>query len=152
MNEKKRIIDYSKFKCEIYNPDGKYLKDAKFNKDNNFYCSGLIPGQKYFVVFSYDGIFLQCFSFTCDIEGKVVYLSPAHIVFNHSVEVLSGNFLNSIKSMIKNRLNYNVPQTRWAKRALDAFIDSTHEGKKKSYCANQPLAFEIGKDLMNNVK
>ena len=151
MSDKKSKIDYSKFKCEIYNPDGKYLKDAMFNSEHNFYCPGLTPGQKYFVVFSYDEIFLQSFSFNCVTNSKIVYLSPAHIVFNHSVESLPGVLESSLKAKIKKYLALNLPKTRWAKHALDAFIDSTHEGKKKMYCSNQIFSFKVGNDISANL-
>jgi hypothetical protein len=36
-----------------------------------------------------------------------------------------------VKSKIKKSIDYNVPPMFWAKRALDAFIHSTHDSVKK---------------------
>jgi hypothetical protein len=65
-------IDYSKFKCEVYSPDGALLQEARINALNDFYCSGLVPGQQYNLVFSYDDILIECLAFNCDNTGKVV--------------------------------------------------------------------------------
>jgi hypothetical protein len=144
-------IDYSKFKCEVYSPDGKHLMDAKFNKDNNFYCPGLTPGQKYYIVISYDGIFLECWAYTCPDNGKVVYISSAHIIFNHGFEEIPSAVLASIKSMLDKFRLYKIPRKRRVKHALDAFIESTHEKAKKFICPNQVWAYTVGVDLKTKI-
>ncbi|HBX50668.1 MAG: hypothetical protein A2275_17135 [Bacteroidetes bacterium RIFOXYA12_FULL_35_11] len=146
MSDRKKI-DYSKFKCEVYSSEGSHLMDATFNKDNNFYCPGLTPGQKYYVVFSYDNIFLECWAYTCPVAGKVVYISPGHIVFNHGFEAIPGAVLSSIRIMIDNAKSLKLPRQRRVKHALDAFIESTHEGAKKMICTKQIFAFTVGMDL-----
>ncbi len=49
-------IDYSKFKCEVFAPDGTFIGEARMNSINIFYCPGLVPGQKDDLLFFYDGI------------------------------------------------------------------------------------------------
>ncbi|MEI7595598.1 MAG: hypothetical protein WCK02_07620 [Bacteroidota bacterium] len=172
--ETRNKIDYKKFKCEIYSPDGILLNTAQTNEKNEFYAPSLVTGQKYYLVFSYDEILIECLVFTCENAGKVVYLSPAHIIYNQSAERPPITFIGSIKTKIKKRIDFNVPQMAWSKKALDAFIhsthsvssrnkhkskhaldafiESTHEGAKKLICQNDIIALKAGADLSNKVK
>ena len=102
MNTTKKI-DYSKFRCEIYSPEGVFIKEASFNQKNDFYCPELVPGQKYFLVFSYDEMFVDCFSFKCETAGKVVYLSTGHLFFNKDYEKIPK------ENRSKHFLRYDVP-------------------------------------------
>ena len=89
-------IDYTKFKIEVYSPDGTFIKEAQKNSANIFYRPGLTTGQEYIIVFSYDNILLLISDFTCNTSGKVVYLSPAHFVFNKGIEYATPSFEGSI--------------------------------------------------------
>ena len=167
-------IDYSKFKCEVYSPEGMLLQEARINALNDFYCSWLVPGHDYYVVFSYDDIMIESLLFNCDDSGKVVFISPAHIIFNNGVYIPPRTFVNGVKGKVKRREEYNVPRMRWAKKAIDAFIDSTHEsssrkrrkskhaldsfiestheGVKRGVCPSQFLVFKAGAGLAKSVK
>ena len=79
------IIDYSKFKIEVYTPDGQYIKDVPKNSINIFYCAGLIPNQEYTVLFIFYNILVLCISFTSYINCKVVYLETAHLLYNNEI-------------------------------------------------------------------
>ena len=140
-------IDYSKFLCEVYSPNGKLLQVARFNGQNDFYCSGLVTGQSYYLVFSYDKILLECMAYNCTESGKVVYLSPAHVIFNRSAEVLPLTVINAIKDKIENRQELNVPDQRWANYALSAFEKSAKTYSKKMISQGDPLAFKVGTDF-----
>ena len=145
-------IDYSKFKCEVFSPDGILLKEARINAQNDFYCSGLVPGQEYVLVFSYSDIMIECIEFICETVDRVVYISPAHIVSNKEVHEVPHTFINSIKNKVKRHDEFNVPHMRWAKKALDAFIESTHEGKAKCIPPKKVVKFKAGSDLASKVK
>jgi hypothetical protein len=150
--ETKKKIDFSKFKCEIYSPDGILLKDARINNNHEFYASELVPEQTYFLVFSYKDILIECIEFVCDYNDRVFYISPAQMIHEHTVTIPPSTFVNSIRGKIKKRSEFNVPQMLWAKHALDAFIDSTHEGAKKTICQSDFVAFKAGAALAKAVK
>ena len=169
-----RPIDFSLFKCEVFSPDGALIETARINKNNDFFASSLVPGQKYFLAFSYSDIMIECIEFCCETVDRVVYLSPAHIIHNCGVSIPPKTFINGVKGKIKKRLEYHVPRMRWAKKALDyfiasthdkpkrkrrgpkhaldAFIESTHEGAHKLRCPNEIIAFKAGAQLAKAVK
>ena len=117
---------------------------------------------------------IECLSFNGEAASKVVYLSPAHIIFNKDISIPPHTFINGVKSKIKKRYQYGVPHMRWAKRALDAFIhsthesssskkrktkhaldafiESTHEGAKKVMFSDHVIAFKAGAQLAKAVK
>jgi hypothetical protein len=119
-----RIIDYSKFKCEVFAPDGTFIGVARMNKAKVFYYPGLVPGQKYDLVFSYDEILLVIITFMGEEVGKVVYLSPAHILYNKGVEYPSSALVDCIQNKIDRSDDFNVPMQGWAVKTLK-FFDNT---------------------------
>ena len=133
-------IDNSKFKCEVYAPDGTYIGEARMNSAHNFYYPGLVPGQKYDLVFSYDGILIVVLTFMTEEAGEVVYLSPAHIVFNKGIEAPTAALIDRIKDKIIKRDQYHVPLQSWAKKTLAVFLESAH-----SACANQARQLSVQK-------
>jgi hypothetical protein len=167
-------IDYSLFKCEVFSPDGMLIQTAGINKNLDFYASSLVPGQKYYLAFSYGDILMECIEFASETCERVVYISPAHIIHNCGVTVPPRTFINSVKGKVKKRFEYNVPLMRWAKNALDvfiasthesssrkrhktkhaldAFIESTHEGAKRLSCSSEVIAFKAGAALAKSVK
>jgi hypothetical protein len=62
--------------------DGTPIKQAQKNDAKMFFCDGLIPNSDYSLIFSYDEILLAVIDFNCPDASKVVYLSPAHFIFN----------------------------------------------------------------------
>ncbi len=145
-------IDYSKFKCEVYSPDGTFICEARKNSANNFYCPGLILGQKYDLVFSYDGILIVIITFTSEIAGKVVYLSPAHIIFNRGIELPSAALLDCIKDKISKRDEYHVPMQGWAKKTLAVCIESGHGSNAGQVSKKTVQKFKAGAELAKAVK
>ena len=170
----KKKIDYRKFKCEIYSPDGVLLKTARTNNNHEFYASELVPEQTYYLVFLYGDVLMECIEFVCETIDRVFYISPAQIIQEHTVVIPPSTFINSVKGKIKKRSECNVPPMLWAKKAfdafihsihaingrkklktkhaLDAFIESTHEGAKKTICHNDFVAFKAGAALAKAVK
>lgn len=149
-NEKQ--IDYSKFQIEVLNPNGEIITNALINSYHEFYCRNLIPGKKYFIVVSYDNIFVECLSFTCKTPGRVVYLSPAHMEFTASIEFLSTAFETVLKDKIINNINKNVPCNHCTKHALDSFIDVTQEGEKHLRHLFKIVALKTGMDFKDSFK
>ncbi|OFY26499.1 MAG: hypothetical protein A2275_16485 [Bacteroidetes bacterium RIFOXYA12_FULL_35_11] len=150
MNTTKKI-DYSKFRCEIYSPEGVFIKEASFNQKNDFYCPELVPGQKYFLVFSYDEMFVDCFSFKCETAGKVVYLSTGHLFFNKDYEKIPKELADIIKPKINKAKLYYWNRHKGPRKALDAFIASTHDRQKIAHRHEWPVAYKTGADLSTNV-
>lgn len=172
--ETSKKIDYTKFRCQVFSPDGAFVKEAVFNQKHEFYCPELVPGQKYFLVFTYDEMFVDCISFNCPDDGKVVYLSTSHLFFNKDYEILPQVIAEVIKPQIEkaNLYHWNrrtgtrraldafihsthdksFSKKRKTRHALDAFIESTHEGAKKQIDPNQIKAYKAGADLANKVK
>ena len=142
-------IDYSKFKCEVYAPDGTFIGEARTNSANNFYFPGLVPGQKYDLVFSYDGILIVIITFMTKEAGNVVYLSPAHILFNKGIEVPSAALLEIIGDKIDKQDEYHVPLQSWAKKTLAVCNVSNHGS-----CASKKVVqkFKAGAALAKAVK
>ncbi|MFH0867292.1 MAG: hypothetical protein V1904_13940 [Bacteroidota bacterium] len=145
-------IDYSKFKCEVYAPDGTFIGEAKINSANIFYCPGLVPGQKYDLVFSYDGILLVIIAFMSEEAGKVVYLSPGHILFNRGIESPSTSLLDCIKDKIIKRDEYHVPIKRWEKRTLEVIFESSHGHNAGQSSQKKVAKFKAGAALAKTVK
>jgi hypothetical protein len=150
--ETKQKIDYSKFKCEVYSPEGVLLQTARINKNHVFYASGLVPGQAYYLVFSYSDCLIECIEFVCETIDRVFYISPAQLIHEHTVNRPPKSFVNSVKGKIKVSKVCNVPPMLWAKKALDAFIESTHESNKKTTFPHGFHAFKAGAALAKSVK
>lgn len=148
----KKKIDYTKFKCEIFAPDGTYIGEARINSANIFYYPGLVPGQKYDLVFSYDGILLVIISFMSEAIGKVVYLSPAHILFNKGIEAPSDVLLNRIKDKLIKKYEYHVPMQNWARKIIALCMESSKEGSIIHSGKFRPHKFKAGAELAKSVK
>ena len=146
------IINYSKFKIEVFSSAGELIKEACFNSIHNFYCNGLTPGQKYSVVFSYDDILLLIADFYCDISGKVVYLSPAHFVFNNSFSLKPFKAGSELTTKIKRREECKVPFQLWEKRIIENYI-SSNRGEVSMCCMKRLVPrFKAGAALAKSVK
>jgi len=145
-------IDYSKFKCEVYSPDGTFISEARKNSANNFYCHGLVPGQKYDLVFSYDGILIVILTFMSEEAGKVVYLSPAHILFNKGIEAPSSALLEIIKDKISKRDECKVPLLGWERKTLSIITESGKGNKSIHITEKKVHKFKAGAELAKAVK
>jgi hypothetical protein len=118
------MIVFSKFKIEVFSHDGTFIKEARTNKVHNFYCSGLTPGHKYVVIFSYDNILLLIADFTCDTAGNVIYLSPAHFVFNDNISLTHFNGGSDLATKVKRREEFNIPYQLWEKKVIESYISN----------------------------
>lgn len=145
-------IDYSKFKCEVYAPDGMFIGEAQINCLNIFYCHGLVPGQSYDLVFSYDRILLVIIDFMSEEAGKVVYLSPAHIFFNKSIEAPSDTLIAQIKDKILKKYEYHVPMQGWARKIIASCIESSKGGSINHSNKLRTHKFKAGAELAKSVK
>jgi len=147
-----RKIDYRLFLCEVFSPDGVFIEKAKFNESKQFYCSGLVPGQDYYLVFSYDEILLEIMLFNQDQPGRVVLLTPGQILLKREVIVPEDPFLQSIKKKAEKRKSYNVPHMGWARDTIDLYMTSKSTQKLKFLCPQQVIAFGCGSELSKGIK
>ena len=145
-------IDYTKFKIEIYSPAAALIKEASINSVHDFYCTGLVPGQKYSLVFSYDGYYLMTAAFNCQVAGKVVYLSPAHFVFNKGIENPCGSFENLIKDKYKFFNSQKQPLMLWQKKIYEILAASGHLVNTTCQTAKKVVKFKAGNDLAGKVR
>ncbi len=145
-------IDYTKFKVEVYSPDGTYITTARINSIYNFYCQGLVPGQNYSLVFSYDGYYLMTAAFTGQVSGKVVYLSPAHFIFNKGIENPCGSFENLVKDKYKFFSTQKQPLMLWQKKIFEILAASGHPVNTTCQTAKKVVKFKAGNDLAGKVR
>ncbi|MDD4576036.1 MAG: hypothetical protein PHI36_06370 [Bacteroidales bacterium] len=147
-----QIIDYSKFRCDIYSSKGKYITKALINKANLFYCPSLIVGQDYYIVFSYDNILLQVFLFSPYQGGKVMYISPSEIIFGHTPIDLPKEVLKAIEPLQKKSDDFQIPIMSWANIAYDTYSVSANDKDKKKKCKKKKGSFKVGNELSGQVK
>lgn len=148
----KNKIDYAKFKCEVYLPNGTFLKEARFNFQHHFYCDDLVPDSSYFLVFSYDDILLECLEYRCQRAGKVVYLYPLHILFNNGVSNMPPRMLEILKTKIEARLKFGVPLMPWAKENLQNHFADNPNYLCNKYSNSKIYAYGVGSDLTEKIK
>ena len=145
-------IDYTKFLIEIFTPDGVFIKNASMNQVRNFFVAGLTPGNEYIIAFSYDEILLLCTNFKCDTTGKVVYLSPAHFIFNNGAEQIPLKVGNDLATKVKKRARFNIPYQLWEKQLIDNII-SKRNGAHNIFTGGIGLpCYNVGSDLATKVK
>lgn len=146
------IIDYLKFRCDIFSPDGKYITRARINDAHLFYCPLMVVGQDYYIVFSYDDILLQVFLFNGNQAGKVMYISPANIIFSHTPIDLPYKLMQAIKPLQQKCNDYQIPQMPWANKALDLCVQAARGSSSKFVCRHKPTPFRPGNALSGQVK
>lgn len=147
-----RKIDYHLFLCEVFSPSGEFIEKAKMNDNKQFYCSGLVPGQDYYLVFSYDDILLEVLLFNQDLPGRVVFLTPGQMLLKREVIVPEDPFLQSIKKKTDKRKSLNVPHMGWARDTIDLYMNSRSGLKSKFLCSQQVIAFGCGSELSKGIK
>jgi len=145
-------IDYAKFKCEVFNPDGSFLKLARFNFQHYFFCDDLVPESNYILAFSYDDILLECMLFRCQQAGKVVYLYPLHVVFNNEVANLPPRLLEALRAKIENRLKYDVPVMPWAKQTMQNYFAENPNYMCNKYTVSKIACYGVGGDITSRVR
>jgi hypothetical protein len=144
-------FDTSKILVEIFDSNGTKIKDAALNTANNFYAYGLIPGQAYYICFSYDGAYFASTYFVSTKVNGTVWLSPDHFVFNHKTHKPTATFVNSVKGKVKVRQAMGLPLTLWEKYLLDIIA---REGKQLSACGADSdgfFCYVSGKDLADTL-
>ena len=146
------IIDYSKFKIEVYSPDGEFIGDAKINKENIFYYPNLLTGQEYNIVFSYKGFFLLTLAFTSQSNGKVSYLNPAHVIFNNEVLKSSQRFLNALNETLKFNDFIDKNLQYWEKILMENAVMTKRYHKEIKIPAKRVIKFKAGNELATKVK
>jgi hypothetical protein len=145
-------IDYSKFKVQIYSPDGEFICDAMINKYNAFYCPELIAGQPYDIIFSYDDIFLMAIAFNSENTGKVSYLSPAHILIVNEISKHQPKAGSDLATKVKRREEYKVPLQQWEKWLLENIDISGQYLKTTCHDSGSIIKYKAGNDLASKVK
>jgi hypothetical protein len=145
-------IHYNKFKVKVYSPDGELIKTALMNQNHDFFCEGLVPGQVYDIIFTYDNILLLCASFVCNTMGKVVYLNPAHFLLNNQVTATGVKVGSDLALKANLREYFNVPYQLWEKNLISnalanqRIIDIPFHQKPKI------IKYKAGSDLASKVK
>ena len=147
-----KTIDYTKFKVEIFTPDGELIKDVSINDAHNFYNSGLVPGNEYNIVFSYDGALLLCAAFNCENSGRVINLSPAHFLYNFSADIPTDTFSKSIGSYIEKRNSMKIPQQLWEKKVFEKIGNYLNRANQIHITPKKVVRFKAGNDLAGKVK
>jgi len=145
-------IDYSKFKIEVYTPDGQFIKNVPFNSSYIFYCSGLTPGQEYIILFIYDTILILCTNFTCNDTGKVVYLDPAHFLFNNEISELCYNPNSDMGNKIKTLSKLDKVYQLWEKLITENVDMNNHKHHVIKIPAKRVIKFKAGNELATKVK
>jgi hypothetical protein len=145
-------IEYTKFTVEVFAPDGTFIKNAEINQVNNFMVAGLTPGNKYIIAISYDDILLLCASFNCDVTGKVVYLSPAHFIFNNGAEAIPNKVGNDLATKVKKRARFNIPFQTWEKQLIENILSTGKKNHNIFTGDNNLPCFNVGSDLATKVK
>ncbi len=145
-------IDDQYFKCEITSVDGTPIKEAQKNNVRMFYSDGLIPGQEYTLIFSYDNILLSLLQFNCPDPAKVVYLSPQHIISNKNLMLPSESFIALIRKIKKRQDYFQVPPMNWSNRTLEVFLTTNPPNKADYLCPKKPKKHGSGADLAGKIK
>jgi len=147
-----QTIDYSKFKIEVFTPDGELIKEAMINNAHDFYCAGLTPGQEYIIAFSYDDILLLCASFVCNTSGKVIYLNPAHFIFNNGVDMLSAKAGAELAKIVKRREEYKVLFQQWEKQLIENVLATNSKVVNVFSNPHFTVQYKAGYELAKIVK
>jgi hypothetical protein len=150
--KKPNKIDYTRFKIDVFTPEGVFIKSAPINQEHIFYVSGLVPGNEYDIIFSYDGILLLCASFKCDTKGKVIYLSPAHFLFNNEVLPLSDKVVSELAPLMKKREDLNLSNQLWEKRLIENFVTSGKKSAQQYPWRHRVVRYKAGSELASKVK
>ncbi len=145
-------FDYLKFKCDIYSVDGMLIRTVRVNSEHLFYGPDLVVNQDYYIIFSYDGILIHAILFTSSQAGKVVYLSPAQIIFKYELEDFPNNLMQVIKPMMKKHNDFHIPNMSWDATGMDQYKAKPQPKPKKSGCKKRPGKFKAGNELSGQVK
>jgi len=145
-------IHYNKFKIEVFSPDGISIKEAIFNSNHDFYCSGLTPGQEYIIVFSYDEILLFSADFTCDTSGKVVYLNPSYFLFNNGLGSISMKAGAELAKIVKRREDYRISFQTWEKQLINNIMSSSSKASELFSNSCGIPCYEAENDTVNKPK
>ena len=149
-SEKK--IDYRLFMCEIFSPEGVLIGKAKMNDSKLFYYPGLVPGQDYYLVFSYEEILLEVILFNQDEAGRVVYLTPGHMLVKREVLVPDYMLNKPIQKKADKRKALGVPHMGWMKEIIDLYMTSGKAKKTKFLCPSEIIACKAGSELSKGIK
>jgi hypothetical protein len=140
------------FKIEVYSPNGLFIKEAMINDNHDFYCSGLVPGQKYMIVFSRNEALLLIADFMCDTSGRVVYLSPGHFIFNNGISAIPPKAGNDLASKVKRREELKVPHQQWEKKIIENVAMSGKINDNALRNTHKVVCFKAGAVLAKAVK
>jgi hypothetical protein len=146
------LIERRRFRIEVFSPQGELIKEALINDKHDFYCSGLVPGQKYFLVFTFDGALFSSLSFTCNNAGRVVYITPGQIIFNSDTDNASDKLTKRINDYIVKRNRLKIPLQLWEKKVLERIFMNSHEAAHICQSQKRIIHFKAGNELCTMVK
>ena len=147
-----RQVQYDKFRIGLYSPDGAFLADARMNDSHMFYCSGLVPGQTYNIVFTYDNALLLCLSFTCMTRGRVVSISPAHLLFNAGLATPRPGFLKMVSGLSPGGDEMEIVGLGFEKRIIQLLMKSGNNSVAEYFSKYGLYLFRAGEEPHNRFK
>lgn len=150
--EESNKFDYNNFQCEIFTPDGISIEKPLWNKKHNFYSDQLIVGLTYYIIFSYDDILLMAIKFRCKDQGKVINLSPSHIISQNELPELPLKIRELIKDKIYMAERYNILNQDWMNFAIDRVLHPMASKPKPKKCKKKGSTFKGGNELSGQVK
>ena len=143
-------VNYDLFRVLVYAPDGVFIKEAGINNLHQFYCSGLVPGQNYNIVFTYDGALLLCLSFTCNERGRVILINQAHILYNCALVRPGYGFISILLEMIRDGEEMEIVGLGFEKRLLEILRMSGTVNVSYYFSQYGFYMFKAGDDLHSN--
>ncbi len=145
-------IDYSKFKIEVFTPDGHFVRSVPTNAEYVFYCSGLTPGQEYTLVFIYDNVIILCASFCTYEQSKVIYLNPQNFLYNNDVSNVTFKPDSALAERFRTCGYLENTYQLWEKMLIDSAMNNKYTSCKKPPPPRRYIKFKAGNELATKVK
>lgn len=150
--EESNKFDYNNFYCEILTPDGISVDKPLWNEKHSFYSDKLILGLTYYLIFTYEDIFLMAIKFRCTDPGKVIYLSPSHIIAQNELPQLPDNIAKLIEKKSTYAERLNIQNQEWMNIAMERVMHPMASKPKPKKCKKKGKSFKAGNELSGQVK
>ena len=136
------IIDYSLFEIKLMSESGQIIQSTTLNKKHEFYFSGVVPNNRYYVLFSYTPELIEILGVPRRRGGSVFYLTPATVVANHNHDIVPEAVLKAIRPLLANPNNWQIPMESYVKEALFRFHTSNPNKYKKTIMQDFPVIMD----------
>jgi hypothetical protein len=135
-------IDYSMFEIKLMSESGRIVQSTSLNKNHEFYFSGLVPNNRYYVLFTLTPELFEMIGVPKCRGGNVYYLTPASVVANHNHETVPEAVIKAIRPLLANPNNWNIPMESYIKEALFRFQTSNPNKFKKAMQQDFPVIMD----------